>query len=226
MADNRGHLIPMYVVADESGSMTAHLDELNDGLASLHRALLGEPMAAAKVRFSVLGFSNSVSVRMRLADLRQENELPRLTTYGGATSYLEAFAALRNQIPQDVTALKQEGYAVYRPAVFFLSDGQPNPGEDWEEEHRRLTDRSLTLGAPNIVACGIGDAEARTILDVATSNDYAFVAVPGVELGATVAKFCTALTTSVIQSGLSLGTDRAELVVDKPEGFRMAIDVV
>ncbi|RKT17549.1 uncharacterized protein YegL [Streptomyces sp. 1114.5] len=227
MADNRGNLIPMYVVADESGSMTPVLGELNAGLASLHRALLAEPMAAAKVRFSVLGFSNGVDVRMSLADLRQEDELPVLTSTGGGTSYRAAFTALLTRIPQDVQELKRAGYTVYRPAVFFLSDGQPNSNEDWASVHRQLTDRSRRdVVAPNIAAFGIGAADASTILNVATDQNYAFVQIPGADIGAAITKFCSALTTSIVASGMSLAAGNAELVVDKPEGFRMAIDVV
>ncbi|GAB7182732.1 VWA domain-containing protein [Kitasatospora sp. Ki12] len=225
MADNRGNLIPMYVVADESGSMTPVLGELNAGLASLHRALLAEPMAAAKVRFSVLGFSNGVDVRMSLADLRQEDELPVLSSTGGGTSYRAAFTALLTRIPQDVQELKRAGYTVYRPTVFFLSDGQPNSNEDWASVHRQLTDRSRGV-APNIAAFGIGAADASTILNVATEQNYAFVQIPGADIGAAITKFCSALTTSIIASGMSLASGNAELVVDKPEGFRMAIDVV
>ncbi|MFJ8432580.1 VWA domain-containing protein [Kitasatospora sp. NPDC094019] len=226
MADNRGNLLPMYVMADESGSMSSYLGELNTGLSSLHRALLGEPMAAAKVRFSVLGFSNDVQVRMRLADLRQENELPVLSSYGGGTSYRAAFQELLTRIPQDIAELKRDGYTVYRPTVFFLSDGQPSGNEDWNGVHRQLTDRAATTGAPNIAAFGIGEADAATILSVATDRNYAFVAIPGADIGAAITKFCSALTTSIVSSGLALASGQAELVVDRPEGFRMAIDVV
>ncbi|MFB7677447.1 VWA domain-containing protein [Kitasatospora purpeofusca] len=226
MADNRGNLLPMYVMADESGSMSPYLGELNAGLSSLHRALLGEPMAAAKVRFSVLGFSNDVQVRMRLADLRQENELPVLSSYGGGTSYRAAFQELLTRIPQDIAELKGDGYTVYRPTVFFLSDGQPSGNEDWSGTHRQLTDRAATTGSPNIAAFGIGEADAATILSVATDRNYAFVAIPGADVGAAITKFCSALTTSIVSSGLALASGQAELVVDRPEGFRMAIDVV
>lgn len=82
MSENRGSLLPVYVLADESGSMTKHLGELNQGLQSLHGTLLGEPMAAAKVRFTVLGFSDDVVTRVELADLRRENQLPELATRG------------------------------------------------------------------------------------------------------------------------------------------------
>ncbi|MGA5820528.1 vWA domain-containing protein [Kitasatospora sp. NPDC094028] len=226
MADNRGNLIPMYVVADESGSMTPVLGELNSGLASLHRALMAEPMAAAKIRFSVLGFSNGIEVRMSLADLREEDELPVLASYGGGTSFRAVFDDLLTRIPRDVRELKKAGYTVYRPAVFFLSDGQPNSNEDWVSVHRKLTDRRSLPESPNIAAFGIGAADAATILNVATDRNYAFVQIPGADIGAAITKFCAALTTSIVASGMSLAAGSAELVVDRPEGFRMAIDVV
>jgi uncharacterized protein YegL len=225
MAETLGHLLPVYVLADESGSMSSHVGDLNAGMASLHRALLGEPMAAAKVRFSVLGFSNSVTERLILADLRSEGSLPHLTA-GGGTSYEAAFDALLARIPQDVHTLKSQGYRVHRPAVFFLSDGQPNHGEDWLGSHRRLVDRTATKAAPNIIACGIGDAQAQTILSVATQPEFAFISVPGAQLGESIAKFFTALTKSVVESGNAMASGNAELVVEQPEGFRLAIDEV
>ncbi|MEV5680890.1 hypothetical protein [Streptomyces sp. NPDC052179] len=225
MAETRGQLLPVYVLADESGSMNPYVGDLNAGMASLHQSLIGEPMAAAKVRFSVLGFSNSVTERLILADLRSENELPRLVANGG-TSYEAAFAALLSRIPQDVRTLKGQGYRVHRPAVFFLSDGQPNHGEDWQATHRKLVDRTVTAAAPNIIACGIGQAQAETILGVATQAQFAFVSMPGAQLGPAIAKFFTALTKSVVESGNAMAAGSAELVVERPEGFRLAIDEV
>jgi uncharacterized protein YegL len=224
MPDNRGHLLPVYVLADESYSMAPFADELNAGMVSLHEALRSEPMVAAKVRLSVLGFSNEVTVRMSLADLRGETELPVLQMRGG-TSYYAAFSDLLNRIPQDINILKGDGYQVHRPAVFFLSDGQPSDNA-WHGPHGNLTDRSVTRAAPNIIACGIGDVKAQAIMQVATQPDFAFVSVPGADIGASIAKFFIALTTSVVQSGRSLTSPNPELVVERPEGFRMAIDVV
>lgn len=226
MSDIRGYLLPVYVLVDESGSMSDHVGELNAGLASLHEALLAEPMAAAKVRFSVLGFSDTVLVRLHLADLRAQEQLPQVVART-TTNYGAAFTALHQQIPQDVLTLKNQRYRVHRPAVFFLSDGQPSDGGTWSPAHRRLTDQGTFTAAPNIIACGIGEAQAATILQVATRPEYAFVSIAGANVGAAIAKFCTALTKSIVASGRSMGADgRAELVVDRPEGFRMAIDVI
>jgi uncharacterized protein YegL len=225
MPEVRGQLLPVYVMADESMSMNEHMEELNAGLASLHEALIAEPMAAAKVRFSVLGFSDDVVVRLHLTDLRRESQLPELFSRG-RTNYSAAFAALLHHIPQDVANLKRDQFQVHRPAVFFLSDGQPSDGGSWREPHRRLTDKSTTRAAPNIIACGIGHAEPETILAVATHQDFAFVAIEGTQVGSAIAKFCTALTRSIVASGQSLTTGNPELVVNKPDGFVMAIDVI
>lgn len=226
MADVRGYLLPIYVLVDESGSMRPHVGELNAGLSSLHSALLAEPMAAAKVRFTIIGFSDTAVLRLHLADLRRASALPQLPCRN-VTSYAAAFAALEQQIPADLHQLKAQQYGVHRPAVFFLTDGQPSDNPNvWQPVHQRLTDRAITQGAPNIVAFGIGEARPDAILTVATRPEYAYVSVAGADVGAAIGKFCAALTRSIIASGRSMVNGTPELVVDRPEGFRMAIDVV
>ena len=225
MPDVRGYLLPIYVLADESGSMQPVVHELNAGLASLHAALLAEPMAAAKVRFTIMGFSDNVILRMHLADLRRAIRLPMLVARNG-TSYGAAFAAMTQQIPVDIQTLKAQQYGVHRPTVFFLSDGQASDGTLWWPIHDRLVDRHRMPGAPNIIACGVGQAEPQAILRVATKPEYAFVSIAGANVGSAIAKFCTALTKSVIQSGRSMADGTANLTFDRPEGFNMAIDVV
>ncbi|MEU5962023.1 hypothetical protein ABZ777_12540 [Micromonospora parva] len=224
MTQNSGNLLPVYMVADESWSMNDYIGDLNAGLKQLHSALLGEPMAAAKVRITILGFSDDVQPRLKLADLRYENELPQLVARDG-TRYGEVFEDLRARIPADVASMKGQGYVVHRPAVFFLSDGQPTDGDGWRQIRDQLVDQSVTVAAPNIIACGIGDVQPQTILDVATKQEYAFVSA-GSDLGVAIGKFCAALTKSIVKSGLTVGSAQTKLVVERPQNFTMAIDVV
>jgi uncharacterized protein YegL len=216
--DVRGQLWPVYVVADESGSMYPHMGELDAGLRSIHQELLARPMAAAKVRLTVVGFSDDAVVRAHLVDIRDESELPPLVG-GSNTNYSAAFDALRKAIPEDVATLKSRHYGVYRPAVFFLSDGLPNHGGSWQEAHASLVDRAATPGAPNIIAFGIGDAEAEVIREVATQPYYAFIAIPGSDIGKNIAEFFTALTRSIVASTQTLGGGRDSLIVEPPPGF-------
>jgi uncharacterized protein YegL len=229
MADNRGVLLPAYVVADESLSMKPHSQELSSGLVSLYESLRAQPMVAAKVRLGVLGFSDSVAVRLPLTDIRTETRLPELVIRN-LTSYLVVFQDLLTRIPADVSALKRDGYQVHRPVVFFLSDGSPTDDRKgaWRKPHRQLTDKSVTSVAPNIIACGVGDADAKTILEVATREEFAFVAVPGADIGQAISGFFESLTASIVESGRALASGSPELVIERPDPdhFRLAIDVV
>ncbi|MEU6798542.1 hypothetical protein ABZ907_43175 [Nonomuraea wenchangensis] len=225
MAETRGVLLPAYVVADESASMGPHHQALSAGLASLCNGLRAEPMIAAKVRLAILGFSDDVQLRQGLSDMRMVERLPVLAVRG-ATNYGAVFADLGRRIPHDIQWLKNEGYKVHRPVAFFLSDGQPTDGRHWHEPHRRLVDRETTPFAPNIIACGVGSARADTMLQVATRREFAFVALPSADIGTAIAEFFHALTASLVASGRALAGGEPQLVVTRPEQFRLAIDEV
>lgn len=219
-----GNVLPVYFVADESGSMAPVVDELNRGLAHLRDALRTEPMVAAKVRFSMLGFSDDTVCYLELTDLRKVPEMPHLSIRA-STSYKSAFEELRHRIPADVAQLKQDGYLVHRPAVFFLTDGQPNADEDWEQQLDALTASELPEH-PNILAFGIGEADANTIIRVATHEDFAYQQARGASTGDAVSKFCKELTRSVLLSGKAVEEGRTTIRFDRPEGFEMAADLI
>ncbi len=224
MGEPAGNVLPIYFVADESGSMAGDIGELNQGLLSLLDALQGEAMAAAKVRFCVMGFADDARCYLEPADLRDLESMPTLSARG-STSYAAAFRALRDRIPQDISNLKSQGFMVNRPAVFMLTDGEPNH-DGWESPYGDLTGEGFAQ-RPNILAFGIGNADASVIKQVATKDEYAFIAAAGVDTGKAIAEFIKALTQSVISSGQALASGQAALPVEKPDGFiSLAVDVV
>ncbi|MFR9800165.1 vWA domain-containing protein [Streptomyces sp. MS06] len=225
MAETKGVLLPTYVVADESASMGPYVGDLQGGVTSLCEGLRAEPMIAAKLRLAVLGFSDDVQVRLAVADMRTEVSVPRVEIRG-MTGYRAVFDDMVQRIPSDVQWLRGEGYKVHRPVVFFLSDGQPSDGTDWHAPHAALTDRGRTPTAPNIIACGIGDAQAQTMVDVATRPEFAFVAKPGTDIGKAVAEFFQSLTASLVATGQALNSAAPRLVVNQPDQFTLAIDEV
>ncbi|MFB7666924.1 hypothetical protein ACFC1R_23740 [Kitasatospora sp. NPDC056138] len=225
MTEAKGVLLPAYVVADESASMGPYQQELSGGVTSLCEGLRAEPMIAAKLRLAVLGFSGDVQVRLALADMRTETAVPQLIIRG-MTSYRAAFDDLAARIPADVQRLRGDGYKVHRPVVFFLSDGQPTDGHAWHKPHAALIDKNRTPTAPNVIACGIGDAQAQTMVDVATRPEFAFVAKPGTDVGKAISEFFHALTASLVASGHALNSAAPQLVVNRPDQFVMAIDEV
>jgi uncharacterized protein YegL len=112
---------------------------------------------------------------------------------------------------------------VNRPAVFLLTDGAPNRGDGWEPIHSSLVSEGFKQ-RPNILAFGIGQADAEVIRRVATRPEFAFVAAVGVDTGRAIAEFIKTLTQSVIQSGQALATGQATLLVEKPAGF-ISLDI-
>ncbi len=218
-------VLPIYFVADESGSMYPHVGELNQGLVSLLDAMQSETMAAAKIRFCIIGFNESVRCYLEPSDLRQLEDMPELTAYGNE-SYRAAFLELRKRIPSDVIKLKSEGYEVHRPAVFFLSDGFPTLPENWQTALADLKSEDF-IERPNILAFGIGEADSEIIRQVATAPQYAFVSAQGVETGTAIAEFSKALTRSVVASGQGLVGGAAQLQIEEPKGFvSLAVDTI
>jgi uncharacterized protein YegL len=218
----KGSILIVYFVGDESASMGHHIDELNVGLSSLLDALQRESFAAAKVRFSVIGFSGTAFTYLEPADLRLLQAMPVLSAQS-YTSFAAAFDQLTYRISVDVPSLKAQGYTVHRPAVFFLTDGLPNAHDDWRAARANLLSQPA---APNILAFGIGDADAATVCELATQPHFAFVAARGVDTGAAISEFVTSLTQSVISSGQALAGGSAQLQLEKPAGFTLAVDVV
>ena len=208
----REQILPFYVVCDESFSMSDHIDALNDGLRELHRAIGTDPVVADKTRFCLIGFSTTAEVLLPLSDLSDITEIVGLTAKS-ATNYIGAFDLLRETIDKDIALLKAEGHLVYRPAVFFLSDGLPTDSRPWRPSYRRLVDQSWTP-RPNIIAFGIGDALADIIREIGTFK--AFMSEDGVSPGAALHEFARALTKSIVKSGSSVA-ENGSVTLQVPE---------
>lgn len=223
-SEPKAKVLPVYFVADESGSMKDLVGELNRGLTTLLDTMQTETMAAAKIRFSVIGFSDDVTVHLAPSDFRELSRMPTLTHKGG-TSYKAVFEMLRNQIPSDVVTLKHEGNLVHRPAIFFLSDGYPNNNEDWRTALSKLKDTEFREH-PNVIAFGLGSADPRVILEVASKEQFAFQAAVGTDTGKAIIAFCESLIQSIVNSADAIARGNAELQVKRPEGFKLAVDLV
>jgi uncharacterized protein YegL len=181
-------------------------------------------MSAAKVRFTVISFSDVANCVLELADLRHIEEIPRLAI-GGGTAYSSAFVDLRGRIDSNVTQLQSDEYLVNRPAVFFLTDGMPNSRDPWESTLADLVSPDFKR-RPNILAFGFNEADPAVIIKVATKEQFAFMAAKGSDTGEAIKRFFVALTQSIVSSGQALANGSAELPMERPEGFTMAVDVL
>jgi uncharacterized protein YegL len=211
-----GQILPFYLVCDESGSMSGDpLDAINDSLPKIHSEIGSNPVVADKTKFALVGFSDYAELVLPLSNLSEITSIPALTVKGG-TNYSSAFDLLYDTIAEDVKQLKASGDQVYRPAVFFLSDGQP--GDNWEGSYKRLIDPSWTYH-PNILAFGFGDVDATTLQHVATAR--AFVADGSMGPDEALREFAQSLIQSIVNSGSkpAQGGALTLVVPDQVPGF-------
>jgi uncharacterized protein YegL len=193
-------ILPFYLMCDESSSMTGEpIKAINDSLPDLHKAIGGNPVVADKTRFCLISFSHEAQVLLPLSDLSDIASVPALTAAGG-TSYSVALDLLQHTINQDVAKLKADGHQVLRPAVFFLTDGQPNDTSEWPAAHQRLTDPNWNA-RPNILAFGFGQADPTTIQQIATVR--AFIADGTLGPAQALQEFAQSLIRSIVRSGTS-----------------------
>ncbi|MFG3045013.1 VWA domain-containing protein [Streptomyces sp. NPDC048241] len=205
-------LLPFYLVCDESGSMIGEgVDTLNSSLPELHAEISTNPSVADKTRFCLMAFSTEATVLQPLTDLSELESLPSLSG-GGVTSYGSAFRLLRETIEQDVNLLKNQGHQVFRPVVFFLSDGMPTD-PDWQISLRDLNSATF---APKIIAFGIADADPAILAEV--GNFKAFIQQDAtVSPAMALREFATSLTRSIVTSAASVSSR-------ENRGFTLQVD--
>jgi len=164
-------ILLFYIICDESGSMGPNggIQEINNALPELHATLAADPLVVDKSRLSILAFSDGAEVILPLTKVTDVADMPGVRE-SGVTNYGEAFRLLEATIANDVDGLKAQGYRVFRPCVFFMSDGDPT--DDWEVPYQSLMAHKYR---PHVVAFGVGDAgtNPQHLAKIATLRCYA-----------------------------------------------------
>lgn len=228
--DDKAKLLPFYLVCDVSYSMveSGALEEANHILPALVQALEKDPIICDKVRFGVIDFSDDARVLLPLCDLLEQTSLPALEGRKN-TSYKAAFELLKGEIERNVNQLKADGYAVHRPAVFFLSDGAPtDPEPEWQAAFQALTAYDKASGQgnrmyPNIIPFGLQGCDPQMLQQLIhpkTPPERAmrlFLAEQDQTPASAVTKMAKLLVASVIQSSTGLAQGSNGIVLPKPE---------
>jgi uncharacterized protein YegL len=210
MGQSGGRLLPFYLVIDVSASMASDgkLEAVDAIMPAVTEALARNPAVSGKVRFGLIDFAGTASVRLPLCDVLEDGlGLPRLTARDG-TRYAAAFTLLQREIEADVAQLKANGFVVHRPAVWFISDGAAaDDPADWQAAFKRLTTCRVY---PNVIPCGV-DA-ARTDVMGALVHPPAgprkaalYMMEPGTHPAKAITSITEIIISSAIQSGYCLG---------------------
>ena len=196
------NILPFYIVCDESGSMGPNggINAINAALPELHSTIASDPLVSDKCRIGLITFSDTAEELMSLTNLADVVAMPGMQSRG-MTNYGQVFDLLKTVISRDIANLKSQGYKVYRPAVFFITDGEPTDVATWESSYRSLVDKNTNRHAPNIIAFGVDGADATTIGKVGTLGG--FVSTSGVSPADSLREIIGSLTNTIFDSASS-----------------------
>jgi uncharacterized protein YegL len=158
-------VMPFYLICDVSASMWQEMTALHAGVMRLWEAIVQSPIINAVARICVMTFSDDARV---VVGLRQMSDLPEgmpKFAYENQTHYGAAFRMLAREIPRDYAELRRHGHNVFRPCVYFLTDGEPSD-HNWRQAlSDMLSDAGMARmrAYPIIVPFGFRDATDSTL---------------------------------------------------------------
>lgn len=209
-------VMPFYIICDVSGSMTRDMPRLNEAIQKLRRSIVQNPIVDDVAHISVISFSTGARTVMPLSQM-SEQPMPTLATDGGITNYGTAFRELARAIPQDAAALRTQGYRIFRPCAFFLTDGEPTD-RDWLDVFRTtLTyDKNTGVGMkqyPVFIPFGFRDAQEAELRKLAypfSTGKYYHIKTQDTEQ--VLALILDVIMKTVVASGQSSSSGKPTLV--------------
>ncbi|MBM7769886.1 uncharacterized protein YegL [Actinokineospora baliensis] len=228
MESERGKLLPFYLVVDVSYSMQGpKLDAVGRIIPTIVDALAKAPILSDKVRFAMIDFADDAQVRLPLCDLLDDHlVLPSLAARGG-TAFGAPLRLLRTEIESNIKQLKADGFAVHRPAVFFLSDGEPTDPGAWESAFADLThyDKARNQGFPmypNVIPFGVEGAVPTTLqrmIHPATGSKpmRMYLADQGQNPAVAITAMAEVLISSILKSGQSMAMGNSGILLPPDE---------
>ncbi|GAA3451718.1 vWA domain-containing protein [Dactylosporangium matsuzakiense] len=158
-------IFPVFLLVDVSVSMAgAPIEALNRALPEMKRVMQSDPTVGEIVRIALVTFSDEARTVIPLADLAH-TDIPEVLIEGG-TNFAAGLRGVRTAIEAGLGALPR-GTPVYRPVVFFMSDGAHQAREDWGPALHQLRDPHWRF-RPEVVSFGFNDAPDDALRQIAT----------------------------------------------------------
>ena len=125
------------VVVDRSISMMGHkIEQLNNGLKALEKALKEDPLACGRVEICVISFGSTVEIKQEFKPV-SEYVAPELVP-DGLTAMNEAIDTALDKLEERKRLYKEYGIDYYRPWLFLLTDGKASDSEREDAVTERL----------------------------------------------------------------------------------------
>lgn len=167
-----GIAVPGLLVLDVSWSMQSELARARAALDRFRVKLRQNGMAGPNAYLGIVTFADTARTDLPLTRIADPAVvMPELEARGNGTNFAAAFtqtlSAYRDGLPELINTLDGRKRQVFRPSVYFVSDGEHNTGGDWSQPLAELTSRSWK---PNIFAFGYRDADPATIRTIASEG--------------------------------------------------------
>jgi uncharacterized protein YegL len=212
-------VMPFYIICDVSGSMWVDIPALNAGVAQLRQDIMRDPVVDDLTMLSIITFADTARTVVPLG-FPTQIKLPTLKS-GGLTNFGPAFREFHRAFEADRVRLKSEGKRIFRPCVFFLTDGEPTDG-DYAEVFASLlgydpTSRQGNPRYPYVTAFGFREATAETMATITYPNfgdkrGRYFLAQQGAAVSDVLTEIAGAIATSVVGSAMSVGNGMPQYV--------------
>ena len=155
--------LPIYLVLDNSGSMTGDpIQAVNHGIQALVSDLQTDPFALETACLSIIEFNGNARQIVPLTEIGSF-KAPTLTTKS-TTSLGAALTLLTQSIKQEVKKPGLEEKGDWKPLVFIMTDGQPT--DSWEQPADLLKQQKIA----NIIACAAGTSANELVLKRITES--------------------------------------------------------
>ncbi|MCZ7472973.1 MULTISPECIES: VWA domain-containing protein [unclassified Micromonospora] len=203
-------VMPFYIVCDVSGSMCGDMADLNAGVAGLRQEIMKDPVADDLAMLSVIAFDDTARTVMPL-NFPSAMELQTLSC-GGLTNYTAAFQEFHRAFEADRVRLKNEGKRVFRPCIFFLTDGEPTSRDHLQVFQQLLGYDPVTKQGnpryPYVTPFGFRSATEESMKALAYPNfgekkGRYFLAKQGASVPSLLKAISGMIGTSVLSSSLS-----------------------
>lgn len=223
LEDDAKYILPVYIAVDHSWSMSPGennaIDAANSLIPTIIRTCIKNPLADERARFCVIGFNDRAEVVAPLA--RGTNLAHHTFTAERGTDFSKVFALLKSQLESDYSSLKADGYKVYRPAVFLITDGEPL--DDPSAAFAGLTDPTFPR-RPNLSVFGLGPNVPAEVVETYTAGKgRAFITADDSGAAEALGGFIEILMQSIVSSTAKVSSGDAS---EADDGFKWDDDAI
>lgn len=109
---------------------TTRIDLLNEGLVILKEALAADSLASRRAEIAIVTFGGAVTTVQDF--VTAENFQPPRLHASGSTPMGQAILTGLDMIARRKATYRSAGVAHYRPWIFLITDGGPDPGDPWK----------------------------------------------------------------------------------------------